>query len=33
MKRILKLDDIFEIFVNLAVVAVIVATTIVRIGS
>lgn len=33
MKRILRLDDVFEIFVNLAVVAVIVATMIAKIGS
>lgn len=33
MKKILRLDDAFEIFANLAVVAVILATMIVKIGS
>lgn len=33
MKKILRLDDAFEIFANLTVVAVIVATIIVKAGS
>lgn len=33
MKRVLGLDDAFEIFVNLTVVAVIIATIIVKAGS
>lgn len=33
MKRVLRLDDAFEIFANLTVVAVIIATIIVKAGS
>lgn len=33
MKRVLRLEDVFEIFVNLTVVAVILASIIVKAGA